>query len=221
MQTRTSWAHGVPAPKLVLAMSTRPRGRPREYAPDAAIDAILRTFWVNGFEATSLDDLSAATGMKRPSIYRAFGNKEQLYGLALAHYRRVFAETVGVRFVSERRLRSALTFGFDAAINFFSCGSPRARGCFELVTGLDVSGRYPAIQTALAEGAKSRLKFARELLVRAGEHGELDGRLDIGSRALLLRSTIESLAINARLGGSPATLQNLAEASTHLICNPD
>jgi len=211
----------VPAPKPALVVNRRPCGRPREYAPDAAVDAILRTFWAKGFEATSLDDLSAATGMKRPSIYRAFGNKEQLYGLALSHYRRMFAETVTVCFVAERRLRSALTFGFDAAIDFFSCGSPRARGCFELVTGLDVSGRYPAIQTALAEGAESRLNFARELLVRAGEQGELDGGLDIGSRALLLRSTIQSLAINARLGGSPATLRNLAEASTHLICNPD
>jgi hypothetical protein len=132
----------------------------------------------------------------------------------------MFAKTVVAHFMSEQRLHSALARGFDAAIDFFSRGDPQSRGCFELVTGLGASGRYPAIQAALAEGAELRLGFARRRLELARESGELDGGLDMNARALLIRSTLESLAINARLGGTSGMLQNLAEASTRLICGP-
>lgn len=51
------------------------RGRPRAYAPDVAIGQALSLFRRTGYAATSLDDLSAATGMNRPSLYGAFGDK--------------------------------------------------------------------------------------------------------------------------------------------------
>lgn len=199
-------------------MSKRPRGRPRRYVAETAIDAMLTIFWTQGFDATSLDDLSVASGMNRPSLYLAFGNKEALYRLALARYRQLFLEEVSARFFTELQLRPALTAGFDAAIEFFSLGGPPARGCFELVTGLTVAGRHPALQSALAENTEWRLRFARQRLERARVEEDLADHLDIGSRALLLRSTLESLAINARLGGVPSSLRALAQASTRMIC---
>src|SRR6266446_9362645 len=66
---------------------SRPRGRPRSYDPDAVLDRAAQLFWANGFSATSLDDLSAAMGMGRPSIYNAFGDKEALFLRALERYR--------------------------------------------------------------------------------------------------------------------------------------
>ncbi|UFW46483.1 MULTISPECIES: TetR/AcrR family transcriptional regulator [Bradyrhizobium] len=200
-------------------MSANARGRPRKYVPDVATGAILETFWKNGYEGTTLDDLSAATGMNRPSIYRAFGNKEQLYGVALRHYRQLFADAVAARFLAERELSLALANGFDAAIEFFSTGSHGARGCFELATGLDISERYLAVRQALSQGAEWRLSCARLVLRRAGEAPNLQDRLDFESRALLLRSTLESLAIHARLGGAPDLLQKLAEAGARAICD--
>ena len=64
----------------------RPRGRPRRYDPDRAMDAAVGAFLAAGFSGTSLDRLSEATGMNRPSLYGAFGDKEALYLKALAHY---------------------------------------------------------------------------------------------------------------------------------------
>ena len=55
------------------------RGRPRAYEPDVALGKALDLFRTAGFAATSLDDLSAATGMNRPSLYGAFGDKRELY----------------------------------------------------------------------------------------------------------------------------------------------
>src|SRR3981189_3871404 len=63
------------------------RGRPRAYEPEVALARALDVFWKDGFAATSLDDLSAATGMNRPSLYGAFGDKRELYIKSYARYR--------------------------------------------------------------------------------------------------------------------------------------
>src|ERR1041384_4755004 len=69
----------IPAPKR--------RGRPRAYEPEVALARALDVFWKEGFAATSLDDLSAATGMNRPSLYGAFGDKRALYIKSYRSYR--------------------------------------------------------------------------------------------------------------------------------------
>src|SRR2546427_11128950 len=65
----------------------RRRGRPRAYQPEIALGKALDLFRKDGFAATSLDDLSAATGMNRPSLYGAFGDKRELYIKSYARYR--------------------------------------------------------------------------------------------------------------------------------------
>ncbi|RZK90856.1 MAG: TetR/AcrR family transcriptional regulator [Methylobacterium sp.] len=62
------------------------RGRPRCFDVERALDAAVCTFWKNGYEGTSLDDLTQAMGINRPSLYAAFGNKEQLFARAVARY---------------------------------------------------------------------------------------------------------------------------------------
>src|SRR5262249_13831611 len=57
----------------------RTRGGPRQYDPELALAKAAAAFWKHGYAATSLDDLAAATGMNRPSLYAAFGDKRDLY----------------------------------------------------------------------------------------------------------------------------------------------
>src|SRR5579859_3096090 len=63
-----------------------PRGRPREFDAEKALDAALAVFWRKGYEGASLPDLTEAMGINRPSLYAAFGNKEDLFHLALDRY---------------------------------------------------------------------------------------------------------------------------------------
>src|SRR4051795_3488912 len=63
------------------------RGRPRAYQPEVALGKALDLFRKDGFAATSLDDLSAATGMNRPSLYGAFGDKRELFIKSYRRYR--------------------------------------------------------------------------------------------------------------------------------------
>ena len=62
------------------------RGRPRQFNEDEALGAAMQLFWVQGLSATSLDELAAAMQMNRPSIYNAFGNKDDIYRKALARF---------------------------------------------------------------------------------------------------------------------------------------
>jgi len=63
------------------------RGRPRTFDKDQALDAALTVFWRSGYQGASLAELTKATGLTKPSLYAAFGNKEQLYLAALQRYR--------------------------------------------------------------------------------------------------------------------------------------
>src|SRR6204780_4008384 len=73
--------------KSDLEAAPKRRGRPRTYQPEVALAKALDLFRKGGFAATSLDDLSAATGMNRPSLYGAFGDKRELYLKSYARYR--------------------------------------------------------------------------------------------------------------------------------------
>src|SRR3982751_3867923 len=62
------------------------RGRPRNFDPDKALDRALKVFWKKGYQGASLPDLTKAMGINRPSMYAAFGNKEELFRKALERY---------------------------------------------------------------------------------------------------------------------------------------
>ena len=61
-------------------------GRPREFDTEKALDAAMRAFWANGYEATSLVDLMEATGLHKGSLYQAFGDKHSLFLQSLKRY---------------------------------------------------------------------------------------------------------------------------------------
>src|SRR5215472_7492664 len=95
------------------------RGRPRAYDPDVA--RAVESFWQAGYAATSLDDLSEATGMNRPSLYGAFGDKHDLYLSALAHYWELSRAAMREALAYDRPLRQALREideAFEARIRF-------------------------------------------------------------------------------------------------------
>ena len=72
----------------------RGRGRPRAFEPETALAQAMDVFWSDGFAATSLDDISAATGLNRPSLYGAFGDKRALYLQAYGQYRKRMNESL-------------------------------------------------------------------------------------------------------------------------------
>src|SRR5271170_3092720 len=95
----------------------RKRGRPRAYDREIALTRAMDLFWDRGYAATSLDDLSRAMDMNRPSIYAAFGDKQALYRQALDHYRASVRAAIREVFEESRPLRQVLRDFYERAIN--------------------------------------------------------------------------------------------------------
>src|SRR5580704_1125567 len=111
-----------------MVEKTRSRGRPRSYDPDAALDRAAQVFWANGFTDTSLDELGAAMGMGRPSIYNAFGDKEALFLKALKRYRETVASAPLRAMNAEESVGDGLE-AFFAQIVEYTTGDHAHLGC--------------------------------------------------------------------------------------------
>src|ERR1700739_2486849 len=109
------------------------RGRPRAYQPDVALGKALDLFRKDGFAATSLDDLSEATGMNRPSLYAAFGDKRELYIKSYARYRADARAAMVEIFRGELPIRERLARIYAAALDIYVADVSEPQGCFTVM----------------------------------------------------------------------------------------
>src|SRR6188472_2366164 len=111
-----------PPPAKLEAVAPKRRGRPRAYEPEVALGKVLDLFRKDGFAATSLDDLSAATGMNRPSLYGAFGDKRELYIKSYQRYREDARAAMVEIFRQEMPLRERLERIYASALTLYLSG---------------------------------------------------------------------------------------------------
>jgi AcrR family transcriptional regulator len=200
---------------MVQKLEKRPRGRPRAYDPDEALGQAMAAFWDAGYAATSLDDLSAATGMNRPSLYAAFGDKQAIYLKAIARYR---AGPALREALQGGTLREALTRAYRAALSVYVAGDQGQRGCFVIGTAATEAVTNPIVRAEVAT-VLSEVDEAYENRIReALEKGELPADADPVSLARLASAVLHSLAVRARAGEKRRRLQALADAAVDLIC---
>src|ERR1700745_744721 len=111
------------------ASDPKRRGRPRAYQPDVALGRALDLFRKGGFAATSLDDLSEATGMNRPSLYGAFGDKRKLYIKSYQRYRDDARAAMIDVFRIEMPIRTRLEPTYSKALDIYLGGESGPGGC--------------------------------------------------------------------------------------------
>lgn len=194
----------------------RSRGRPRGYDPQAAIAKALDTFWTAGYEATSLDDLVAATGMNRPSLYGAFGDKHALFLKALQAYRDRSGGVMSAVAAEGGPLRTRLGNAYRAALDiYYEGGTPR--GCF--LTGAATVGAVEdqAVAQAIREALAEIDAGFVGLFVRARRKGEIPPSADPEALGRIASSLIHSLSLRARTGTPRAELDRLAEDTVTLL----
>jgi AcrR family transcriptional regulator len=187
---------------MVQKSQPRPRGRPRAYDPDKAVASAREAFWVRGYSATSLDDLSAATGMNRPSLYAAFGDKRALYLETLRRARDGLLTATAAALSLPGDLKTNLDFYFARAIDAYLAGDGEARGCFVIGTALTEAVGDPEIKAILHDTSQGLDTLLAGRLRRAVEEGEIPADVDIEALAYLLSSALNGLAMRSR-GGEP------------------
>ena len=194
------------------------RGRPRAYDPREALERATDAFWGAGYAATSLDEISAATGMNRPSLYAAFGDKHALYLEALERYWRISLEATRDALGGNRPLNEALMLAYEAALDIYFSGDGRPRGCFVVGTAVTETVEDTQIRDSVAAGLRSMDADFEARLRTAKERGELRGDADPAGLAVLASATMHTIAIRARAGVSRAELSEFARKAVRVIC---
>lgn len=192
-------------------MSTRPRGRPRSFDPDAALLRATEIFRTQGLAGTSLDALSEATGLARPSLAAAFGDKRALYLTAIDRLR----ERIERQFVrlgeAQLPLADLVERLLTGAVDLYLTGAEGPEGCLILNTAATAAAADPEVRTRLAGFLAMEDARIAELLAAAGSPSpQAHGRI--------LAAMLHSLSVRARAGESRETLVALAKDARALVC---
>jgi len=187
-----------PLPANPDAVEPKRRGRPRAYQPEIALGKALDLFRKDGFAATSLDDLSAATGMNRPSLYGAFGDKRELYIKSYQRYRADARAAMIDIFRDQMPIRQRLERIYAAALEIYLSGEASPRGCFTVMTAASEAVADPDIRKLVLEGFFELDKAFAACFRLAKENGELPERANPEVLAQLASATIHTIAIRAR-----------------------
>ena len=207
-----------PQPQIAATEPKR-RGRPRAYQPDVALGRALDLFRKDGFAATSLDDLSTATGMNRPSLYGAFGDKRALYIKSYQRYRDDARAAMIDIFREEMPIRQRLQKIYAVALDIYLSGeSPR--GCFTVMTAASEAVADPDIRAMVLEGFAELDKAFAACFRLAKEKGELVGSADTTVLSQLASATIHSIAIRARAGVPRKELEAIVKGAIDIMVGP-
>ena len=186
-----------------------PRGRPRSFDPDKALDRALKVFWKKGYEGASLPDLTKAMGINRPSLYAAFGNKEALFRKAVeryaqgpAGYAREALELPKARAVVERLLRGGTCMVTDPK---------NPRGCFMVQGALTCGEGADAARKELAKRRAAGEAALRRRLERAKAEGDLPADAHPADLAKYVVTVMHGMAVQATGGASRADLERVAD----------
>jgi TetR/AcrR family transcriptional regulator, copper-responsive repressor len=197
----------------------RPRGRPRAYEPDIALRQAANVFWKVGYSGTSLDDISAATGMNRPSLRAAFGDKHDIYVKVLRNYwARKFA-AIHALLAGDKPLGKTLMCIYDIALSIYFSGEEQALGCFVLATAVTEAPGDAEVRDIVAKGFRKLDANFETRFKKALQMGELRSTADPKALAILATATMQTLAIRARSGTSRSELIKLARKAVDVMCS--
>jgi AcrR family transcriptional regulator len=207
-----------PAANSDAPIAPKRRGRPRAYEPDIALGKALDLFRRDGFAATSLDDLSAATGMNRPSLYGAFGDKRELYIKSYQRYRDDARAAMTDIFRDEAPLWDRLQRIYAIALDIYLSGELGPRGCFTVMTAASEAVADPEIRAMALEGFVELDRAFAACFRLAKEKGEVTNSADATVLAHLASATIHTIAIRARARVPRKELEAIVNGAIDVMC---
>jgi AcrR family transcriptional regulator len=201
-------------PESISSCAGPCRGRPREFCVDEALAQALRVFWEKGYDGTSLNDLTEAMGITRPSLYAAFGNKESLFRKALDLYESEKLTYIGkaleqptARQVAETMLRGAID-------NVTSSAEPH--GCLGVITSVACGPESQSVREDVVKRGEKGKRALIERFVRAKAEGDLPAHVDPEGIMRVLVAMLQGISVQANQGASREELELLVESGLAL-----
>ncbi len=187
------------------------RGRPRAFDPDAALDRAMHVFWAKGYEGAALSDLTRAMRINRPSLYAAFGNKEELFRKVLDRYVDGPLAYFG-KALAAPKVRDVIEQIFFGAAKM--AGDPRLpAGCLMVQGALAVGNAAGSVRKEAAGRRAGSEVALRRRLQRAKREGDLPKNADPAELARYVMTVLQGMAVQGADGASPDQLRRVAQVA--------
>lgn len=191
-------------------------GRAKTFDDREALETAMLLFWRNGYEATSMQALEDATGLTRPSLYNAFGNKRALFNKALQLYLDTILSKVLAAVDAAPTAKAAVQAALDEAIALhFTPSHPG--GCLVVLSLLESHQHDARTRTflnqalgRLGEGLAARFR-------RAVKDKDLPGPTDCGALADTVVALISGMIVMAKADVSRARLETVAALAESIV----
>ena len=189
------------------SQNTAPLGRPRAFDPNVALDRAMHVFWAKGYEGASLSNLTRAMRINRPSLYAAFGNKEQLFGKVLDRYMSGPVAWFG-KALAASKARNVVE-------QIFLCTARMAEdrrapaGCL-LVQGALACGSASAKKEVATRRTAAEVAL-RSRLQQAKREGDLPKNAEPAELAHYVMTVVRGMAVQSADGASRDQLQRVAQ----------
>ena len=208
------WTNGCQMVYLPIGMKSETAaqlGRPRAFDPDAALDRAMHVFWAKGYEGASLSNLTRAMRINRPSLYAAFGNKEQLFKKALDRYMdgpiAYFGKALAApkaRDVIEQILFGAARMASDPRL---------PAGCLMVQGALACGDSAGSVQKETAARRAASEIALRRRLQRAKREGDLPKNSDPAELARYVMTVLQGMAVQGANGAGRDQLRRVAQVA--------
>jgi len=186
-------------------------GRPRGFDADEMLDKVVNVFWQHGYEGASMATLMAATGLNKPSLYAAFGSKEDLFRCALERYwqrQREYTKAL----LDEPNARSGVERLLLALVDIQTQpGLPH--GCLAVHGNLVGSAASAAIRDELRARQAALQTMVQNRLSRAQAEGELASSVDVADLARYLAIVGQGAAVQAAGGATREELRRVVSVA--------
>jgi TetR/AcrR family transcriptional regulator, transcriptional repressor for nem operon len=191
--------------------------RPREFDESAVVAAARDEFWTRGYAATSVDDLTAVTGLGKGSLYGAFGDKHGLFMRALDDYVASALESV------RTHLRDSARSAYDRLIRHLRAqaraiaADTSRRGCMMAKAAAELGATDDVVERTVEHA----YALWRGELVDCIKQAQLDGAIDAKANPQALATTLlafmRGLEALHKAGTKPAQIKSAAAEMIALI----
>jgi AcrR family transcriptional regulator len=188
--------------------SSRPRGRPRSFDRETALEKAIMAFWERGYEATSVSDLTRVMDIGAPSLYAAFGDKRTLFEEVVSVYDARYAAFADRALAEEPTARAAVERTLREAARAYTAPD-RPQGC--LIAHAATNCTNPEVAQSL-RNRRNAMISAFERRIRAGiTAGELPSGADARALARHTGAVVHGMSQQARDGANREELEAVAE----------
>lgn len=193
--------------------------RPREFDERDALDAAVECFRQHGLKASSMRDLSEATGVNQPSLYNAFGDKRSLFTAALRHYAATALRERLTRLEQDHAPKEAIRTFFRELVSR-ALSDADMRGCMIVNAAIEVAPHDPELRAVIASYLGEIEQFFLRALERAAEAGELSPDLVPKDMARLFLGLLLGVRVAARAKPNRALLEGMMRPALALLDLP-